>query len=149
MSLVELFSWIAKQNWSQNPCQLITSPLNLEISNLGNLTFTLSFTGSGAQLEDGKLFRSTWILGLLKQNAIRLIRICSFYFWIKISSSSFSMSSVFKILRISSSYCLTFFIPSCKETFAEVSFKVEFSSSVEKFSIVSKISRSLFLILLR
>ena len=59
------------------------------------------------------------------------------------------MSSVFKILRISSSCYLTLFVLSCKETIAEVSFIVEFSSSTEKFSIISKISRSLFLILLR
>ena len=59
MYLMKLFSWIAKQNWSQNPWPLITSPLNLEISNLGNLTFTLSFTGSGNELEHGELFRST------------------------------------------------------------------------------------------
>ena len=56
-------------------CQLITSPLNFEISSLGNSTFTLSFTGSGDELEDGKLFQSTRILGLLKQCSVRVIRI--------------------------------------------------------------------------
>ena len=56
------------------------------------------------------------------------------------------MSSVFKNLRISSSCYLTLLVLSCKETIAEVGFIVEFSSSIEKFSIISKMSRSLFLI---
>ena len=59
MSLMELFSWIAEQNWFQNPSQLITLPLNSEISSSGELTFTLPFTGIGDEIEDGKLFRST------------------------------------------------------------------------------------------
>ena len=51
---------IADQNLSQNPFELITSPLNLEISSLGNFAFKLEMeTRSGNGLEDGKLSQST------------------------------------------------------------------------------------------
>ena len=75
MSLIKLFSWTAEQNLSQNPFELITSPLNLEISSMGNFAFKLEMeTWSGNGLEDGKLSQSTWILGLIKQCSMRVIR---------------------------------------------------------------------------
>ena len=75
MSLIKLLSWIAEQNLSQNPFELMTSPLNLEISSLGNFAFKLEMeTWSRNGLEDGKLSQSTWILGLNKQCSMRVIR---------------------------------------------------------------------------
>ena len=46
-------NYFPEQNWSQNPWQLTSSQLNLEISSLGSLAFTLSFTGCGDELDDG------------------------------------------------------------------------------------------------
>ena len=53
LSLIELFSWIAERNCSQNPSQLIRFALNWVISGLDNLNFTLSYTGSEDELEKG------------------------------------------------------------------------------------------------